>query len=182
MCKGWVILTGERQPQPSNLPSSRLLESSCILPSRCPCLNRGGIPATTQKSTSPAALPPTCGHPCKPRVHFSQLSSVFLHGQGRPEQTGLPRTADQSQHTCPLYVPSINSPAVAGKQESFRPPRSNIELGDPRIKLYQTSSAQAYGAPLAEGAVLRSPLRNDSLKHVADLSEQYRFAKQRVGE
>ena len=48
--------------------------------------------------------------------------------------------------------------------------------------MYQTSSAQAYRAPLAEGAVLRSPLRNNSLKHLTDLSEQYRFAKQRVGE
>jgi len=71
-------------------------------------------------------------------------------------------------------------PFFAGQQDSFKPPSSRIELGDPRIKPYLTSYAQNYAAPLAEGAVLRSPLRNESLTHATDLREQYRFAMQRV--
>ena len=39
----------------------------------------------------------------------------------------------------------------AGQQESFKPPSSRIELGDPRIKPYLTSYAQSYAAPLPEG-------------------------------
>ena len=71
---------------------------------------------------------------------------------------------------------------LTGQQEAFKPPSSNIQLGDPRVKPYLTSYAQNYAAPLPEGAILRSPLRNNTLASASNLKEEYQFAMQRVGE
>lgn len=70
----------------------------------------------------------------------------------------------------------------AGKQDSFKPPGSNIELGDARVKPFATSYAMTFSPPLKEGAKIKSPLYNESLHRSNDLRQQYNFAMQRVGE
>lgn len=70
----------------------------------------------------------------------------------------------------------------AGRQDSAKPPQSHLALGDGRIAPFQTSYKSDYDAPFLEGCTIRSPLRNKTLKGVADLREVYRSAFQRVGE
>ena len=71
---------------------------------------------------------------------------------------------------------------VAGKQDSAKPPKSSLALGDARINPFITSYRTEYAAPFASGARIRSPLRNKMLADVADLKEIYSSAFQRVGE
>lgn len=70
----------------------------------------------------------------------------------------------------------------AGKQDSAKPPKSSLALGDARINPFITSYRTEYAAPFASGARIRSPLRNKMLADVADLKEIYSSAFQRVGE
>ena len=70
----------------------------------------------------------------------------------------------------------------AGKQDSAKPPKSSLALGDARINPFITSYRTEYAAPFAAGARIRSPLRNKMLADVADLKEIYSSAFQRVGE
>ena len=71
---------------------------------------------------------------------------------------------------------------AAGKQDSAKPPKSSLALGDARINPFITSYRTEYAAPFASGARIRSPLRNKMLADVADLKEIYSSAFQRVGE
>ena len=61
--------------------------------------------------------------------------------------------------------------------------RSQVVLGDPRQKVFETSYSSHY-AVTGAAAVLRSPLRNkDGLgPHASPLRERYRSAYSRVGE
>lgn len=70
----------------------------------------------------------------------------------------------------------------AGKQDSAKPPKSSLALGDARINPFITSYRTEYAAPFPAGARIRSPLRNKMLADVADLKEIYSSAFQRVGE
>ncbi|KAL0042540.1 hypothetical protein WJX79_002907 [Trebouxia sp. C0005] len=69
-----------------------------------------------------------------------------------------------------------------GKQDSAKPPKSSLALGDARINPFITSYRTEYAAPFAAGARIRSPLRNKMLADVADLKEIYSSAFQRVGD
>ena len=71
---------------------------------------------------------------------------------------------------------------ATGKQDSAKPPKSSLALGDARINPFITSYRTEYAAPFASGARIRSPLRNKMLADVADLKEIYSSAFQRVGE
>lgn len=89
-----------------------------------------------------------------------------------------------------IHLLLVMSPAVhkkflfrfAGKQDSAKPPKSSLTLGDARINPFITSYRTEYAAPFASGARIRSPLRNKMLADVADLKEIYSSAFQRVGE
>ncbi|KAK9825225.1 hypothetical protein WJX74_001407 [Apatococcus lobatus] len=69
-----------------------------------------------------------------------------------------------------------------GKQETAKPPSSNLTLGDSRINPFITSYSQDFDSPFVSGRTLRSPLRNKNLGSVADLKEVYSSAFQRVGD
>jgi hypothetical protein len=83
-----------------------------------------------------------------------------------------------------LYKSLTERQAVCciGKQDSAKPPKSSLALGDARINPFITSYRTEYAAPFAAGARIRSPLRNKMLADVADLKEIYSSAFQRVGE
>lgn len=103
----------------------------------------------------------------------------------------LQRTFLQHQKTVPLELKPFTSHAselntlgfvYAGKQDSAKPPKSSLALGDARINPFITSYRTEYAAPFPSGARIRSPLRNKMLADVADLREIYSSAFQRVGE
>ncbi len=83
-----------------------------------------------------------------------------------------------------MHEELTNSQAVCriGKQDSAKPPKSSLALGDARINPFITSYRTEYAAPFAAGARIRRPLRNKMLADVADLKEIYSSAFQRVGE
>lgn len=68
-------------------------------------------------------------------------------------------------------------------QESFKPPVSNIALGDSRIDPFKTSYHRDFCAPFPAHERLRSPNRNEDLaKTTASLVSIYKSAYNRVGE
>jgi len=68
-------------------------------------------------------------------------------------------------------------------QESFKPPVSNIALGDNRVDPFVTSYKQDFAPPLAGQSTIRSPNRNNDLaKTTASLVNIYKSAYNRVGE
>jgi len=72
-----------------------------------------------------------------------------------------------------------------GAQDSAKPPKSNIPLGDDRIEAFGTSYGSDFGAPFAAQARLRSPMRNKDLGaagSAADLKSFYKSAYNRVGD
>ena len=69
-----------------------------------------------------------------------------------------------------------------GKQDSAKPPQSNLTLGDWRISPFNTSYHSDFSPPFQAQARIRSPQRNKMLEHVADLRSVYSSAFQRVGE
>ena len=83
---------------------------------------------------------------------------------------------------CAAMLPENIADLFAGKQDSAKPPKSSLTLGDARINPFITSYRTEYAAPFASGARIRSPLRNKMLADVADLKEIYSSAFQRVGE
>jgi len=89
----------------------------------------------------------------------------------------MPTGAPGTQPT-PVHVP-----ASAGRQDSAKPPVSQLTLGDGRVRPFQTSYAAEFAPPFASGAALRSPLRNHGLAEAStDLRAVYRSAFQRTGE
>jgi len=77
----------------------------------------------------------------------------------------------------------VHVPASAGRQDSAKPPVSQLTLGDGRVRPFQTSYAAEFAPPFASGAALRSPLRNQGLAEAStDLRAVYRSAFQRTGE
>lgn len=92
-----------------------------------------------------------------------------------------PQTAGTVLLCCCLCCEN-RSGSHAGKQDSAKPPKSSLALGDARINPFITSYRTEYAAPFASGARIRSPLRNKMLADVADLKEIYSSAFQRVGE
>lgn len=68
-------------------------------------------------------------------------------------------------------------------QESYKPPVSNIALGDSRISPFKTSYNDDFKAPFEGHDRLRSPNRNEDLaKTTASLVDIYKSAYNRVGE
>jgi len=80
--------------------------------------------------------------------------------------------------------PSLQS---KGAQDSAKPPKSNIPLGDDRIETYGTSYSSDFHAPFAPQEHLRSPMRNKDLGAAGadeaglDLKSFYKSAYNRVG-
>lgn len=68
-------------------------------------------------------------------------------------------------------------------QDSFRPPVSNIAMGDNRIDPFSTSYKQDFAPPLAGHGQIRSPNRNNDLaKTTTSLTNIYKSAYNRVGD
>jgi len=68
-------------------------------------------------------------------------------------------------------------------QDSFKPPCSNIALGDERISPFTTSYSTDFYAPFAAHGRLRSPMRNKDLALTqTSLKEHYASSYNRVGE
>lgn len=66
-------------------------------------------------------------------------------------------------------------------QDSFRPPVSNIALGDSRISPFKTSYNYDFKAPFDKHARIRSPNRNEDLaKTTSSLTDFYKSAFDRV--
>eukprot|EP00884_Botryococcus_braunii_P009612 jgi/Botrbrau1/18652/Bobra.0367s0088.1 len=110
----------------------------------------------------------------------------FLHTRETKEYVTSPK--NDPCNSPEVYKPSTETINLwpnlqhIGRQDSAKPPQSHLALGDNRITPFQTSYARDYDAPFAEGCIIRSPLRNKTLKGVADLREVYRSSFQRVGE
>lgn len=76
--------------------------------------------------------------------------------------------------------PSLQETAV---QPSFKPPASNIALGDERILPFRTSYGVDFKAPFSGQEQLRSPNRNEDLvKTTSSLTNIYKSSFNRVGE
>lgn len=68
-------------------------------------------------------------------------------------------------------------------QDSFKPPGSNIALGDERISPFTTSYSTDFHAPFKAQERLRSPMRNKDLAVTqTSLKEHYASSYNRVGE
>ncbi|KAF8071076.1 elmoA [Scenedesmus sp. PABB004] len=68
-------------------------------------------------------------------------------------------------------------------QDSFKPPCSNIALGDERVSPFTTSYSTDFLAPFEAHARLRSPMRNKDLAATqTSLKEHYASSFNRVGE
>lgn len=68
-------------------------------------------------------------------------------------------------------------------QDSFKPPCSNIALGDERISPFTTSYSTDFYAPFDKQKRLRSPMRNKDLALTqTSLKEHYASSYNRVGE
>ncbi|KAG1676538.1 hypothetical protein FOA52_000081 [Chlamydomonas sp. UWO 241] len=68
-------------------------------------------------------------------------------------------------------------------QESFKPPVSNIALGDSRIDPFKSAYSDDFRAPFAGHDRLRSPNRNEDLaKTTASLVDIYKSSYNRVGD
>ena len=92
------------------------------------------------------------------------------------------QTRSHPQHACGTSVTG-GAARGAGKQDSAKPPVSQLTLGDRRVRAFQTSYAAEFAPPLPSGACLRSPLRNQGLAEATtDLRAVYRSAFQRTGE
>lgn len=69
------------------------------------------------------------------------------------------------------------------KQDSAKPPKSNIALGDERTSPFTTSYSTDFHAPFDAHARLRSPMRNKDIAHTeTGLREHYRSSFNRVTE
>ncbi|GIL87642.1 hypothetical protein Vretimale_14675 [Volvox reticuliferus] len=76
--------------------------------------------------------------------------------------------------------PSLQDTAI---QASYKPPASNIALGDERIVPFRTSYGVDFKAPFDGQERLRSPNRNEDLvKTTASLANIYKSSFNRVGE
>jgi len=76
--------------------------------------------------------------------------------------------------------PRLQASAV---QESFKPPVSNIALGDSRIDPFKSAYSDDFRAPFAGHDRLRSPNRNEDLaKTTASLVDIYKSSYNRVGD
>ena len=72
---------------------------------------------------------------------------------------------------------------TTAKQDSCKPPVSNIALGDQRVDPFKTSYGQDFSAPFSDTSRLRSPNRNEDLaKTTASLKNIYKSSYNRVGE
>jgi hypothetical protein len=68
-------------------------------------------------------------------------------------------------------------------QDSFKPPCSNIALGDERVSPFTTSYSTDFYAPFNVHERLRSPMRNKDLAATqTSLKEHYASNYNRVGE
>jgi hypothetical protein len=68
-------------------------------------------------------------------------------------------------------------------QDTAKPPRSNIALGDGRIDPFKTSYGVDFHSPFQTQSRIRSPMRNKDLEHTeTSLKEHYQSAYNRVGE
>ncbi len=69
------------------------------------------------------------------------------------------------------------------KQDTCKPPTSNIALGDERVSPFNTSYTQDFNAPFSDHERLRSPMRNKDLSQTeTSLKEHYASSYNRVGE
>ncbi len=76
--------------------------------------------------------------------------------------------------------PQLQTKAI---QDSFRPPVSNINLGDTRIDTFRTSYGYDFQAPFPGHDRLRSPNRNEDLaKTTQSLTAIYKSSFNRVGD
>lgn len=86
----------------------------------------------------------------------------------------------RSSFTQPAYA---CTPTPTHQQDSFKPPCSNIALGDDRISPFHTSYTADFHAPFAAHSQLRSPMRNKDLAATqTSLVEHYASSYNRVGE
>ncbi|KAI8469618.1 MAG: flagellar associated protein [Monoraphidium minutum] len=91
----------------------------------------------------------------------------------------FPETIHKAAHADNLW-PSMQTRA---KQDSSKPPCSNIALGDGRINPFTTSYSTDFGAPFAAHERLRSPMRNTDLAATQTaLKDHYASSYNRVGE
>ncbi|KAK9843793.1 hypothetical protein WJX81_006652 [Elliptochloris bilobata] len=129
-------------------------------------------------SQTPVYAQLVAAHPAPPH---------FLHVRGAAAPVPTP-ARDPCNHPerCrpgaahPTLWPSLQQ---RGKQDSAKPPVSQLTLGDGRVHAFQTSYAAEFAPPFASGACLRSPLRNQGLAEATtDLRAVYRSAFQRTGE
>jgi hypothetical protein len=81
-----------------------------------------------------------------------------------------------------LHRTPCRRPACCVLQDSFKPPCSNIALGDDRISPFNTNYAADFKAPFAAHSRLRSPMRNKDLAASTSLREHYASSYNRVGE
>eukprot|EP00879_Flechtneria_rotunda_P002409 GHRR01002605.1.p1 GENE.GHRR01002605.1~~GHRR01002605.1.p1 ORF type:complete len:356 (+),score=108.73 GHRR01002605.1:120-1187(+) len=104
-----------------------------------------------------------------------------------------PKTTYQSMQRDPCNFPenAKNSepdnlwPRLQDKaaQDSFKPPGSNIALGDERVNPFTTSYSTDFYAPFNTHERLRSPMRNKDLAMTeTSLKEHYASSYNRVGE
>jgi hypothetical protein len=76
--------------------------------------------------------------------------------------------------------PNLQTKAV---QDSFRPPVSNIILGDTRVDPFKTSYGYDFRAPFPGHERLRSPNRNEDLgKTTQSLTAIYKSSYNRIGD
>lgn len=82
-------------------------------------------------------------------------------------------------------APGVRRPSLQDRatQDSFKPPCSNIALGDERVCPFTTSYSTDFHAPFSNHGQLRSPMRNKDLAATqTSLKEHYASSYNRVGE
>jgi len=144
-----------------------------------------GAQQAGRRAPNPVAQPADCWCGARaPSSKYTFLAQPIWPWSARPQHcdahivlqpvpTGAPRTQLTPAH----------APVSAGRQDSAKPPVSQLTLGDGRVRPFQTSYAAEFAPPFASGAALRSPLRNQGLAEAStDLRAVYRSAFQRTGE
>ena len=119
--------------------------------------------------------------PCRPwpLSKDSMSTTVASMAQSTSWHCGTLFAASRSHML--LFWPQVVHAVIL--QDSFKPPCSNIALGDERISPFTTSYSTDFYAPFATHSRLRSPMRNKDLAATqTSLKEHYASSYNRVGE